>query len=120
MAIEGNTKKGDIPMQNIGNDSVHHPEAVSEHRDTYGPSGFRGVFTNRRPALYALFIALGGLIFGYDQGVISVVLVMPQFLARFTRVSDSVTRAGYWKGLLTAMIELGAFLGAWNQGVSVL
>ena len=41
---------------------------------------------------------------------------MPQFLARFTRVSETASGAGFWKGLLTAMIELGAFIGALNQG----
>lgn len=56
------------------------------------------------------------MVFGYDQGVVSVVLVMPQFLARFTRVSETAPGAGFYKGLMTAMIELGAFLGAFNQG----
>lgn len=46
----------------------------------------------------------------------SVILVEPQFLARFTRIQDGASGAGFWKGLLTAMIELGALLGALNQG----
>lgn len=41
---------------------------------------------------------------------------MPQFLDRFERVSTTASGAGFWKGLLTAMIELGALLGALNQG----
>lgn len=41
---------------------------------------------------------------------------MPQFLDRFTRVSETAPGAGFWKGLLTAMIELGALIGAFNQG----
>ena len=41
---------------------------------------------------------------------------MPQFLARIGRIDESVPNSGFWKGLLTAMIELGAFLGALNQG----
>ena len=41
---------------------------------------------------------------------------MPQFLDRFTSVSEHASGAGFWKGLLTAMIELGAFIGALNQG----
>lgn len=44
------------------------------------------------------------------------ILVEQQFLGRFTRVADGASGAGFWKGLLTAMIELGAFLGALNQG----
>ena len=41
---------------------------------------------------------------------------MPQFLERFGRVSEHASGAGFWKGLLTAMIELGALIGALNQG----
>ena len=120
MAIKSNAEKEDIPVQNDGDVFIHHSEAVWEHRNTYGPPGFKGVFTNYYAALCAAFAALGGLIFGYDQGVVSIVLVMPQFLARFARVSDTASGAGFWKGLLTAMIELGALMGAINQGVSVL
>ena len=120
MAVEKLTENEDIPMQNAGDVFIHHSEAVWEHRDTYGSPGFKGVFTNYYATLCAAFAAIGGLIFGYDQGVVSIVLVMPQFLTRFARVSDTASGAGFWKGLLTAMIELGALLGAINQGVSVL
>ena len=41
---------------------------------------------------------------------------MPQFLDRFPRVSTTASGAGFWKGLLTALIELGALVGALNQG----
>jgi len=40
---------------------------------------------------------------------------MPQFLDRFPRVSETASGAGFWKGLLTAMIELGALLGEMQQ-----
>jgi hypothetical protein len=43
---------------------------------------------------------------------------MPQFLARFPRVSETASGAGFWKGLLTAMIELGALLGEIQQDFS--
>ena len=78
--------------------------------------GFKGVFISYYATLCAAFAAIGGMVFGYDQGVVSVILVMPQFLARFTRVSETAPGAGFYKGLMTAMIELGAFLGAFNQG----
>lgn len=121
MAImKSNAQEGNIPLPTNGDIFVHHSEPVWEHRDTYGPPGFSGVFTNYYAALCAAFAAIGGMIFGYDQGVVSIVLVMPQFLAQFTRVSDTASGAGFWKGLLTAMIELGALIGAFNQGVSVL
>ncbi|OKL61010.1 hypothetical protein UA08_03585 [Talaromyces atroroseus] len=41
---------------------------------------------------------------------------MDQFQEQFPEISDTASGAGFKKGLLTAMIELGAFLGALNQG----
>lgn len=64
----------------------------------------------------AAFATIGGLLFGYDQGVISVTLVMDQFLNRFPRVSETASGAGFWKGLMTAMLELGALIGALIAG----
>ncbi|KAK4549124.1 hypothetical protein LTR36_007581 [Oleoguttula mirabilis] len=90
--------------------------ATWQIRESYCEPGFRGVFASRYVALCAAFSALGGLLFGYDQGVVSVILVEPQFLARFGCVAEGTPGAGFWKGLLTAMIELGALLGALNQG----
>ncbi|KAI4101881.1 MAG: hypothetical protein L6R37_004702 [Teloschistes peruensis] len=104
------------PMRDDRAKFVHHAEAVWDQRESYGPSGFRGVFNSSYAALCAAFAALGGMVFGYDQGVVSVILVMPQFLSRFTRVSETASGAGFWKGFLTAMIELGALIGALNQG----
>lgn len=95
---------------------THHSDAVWGHRETYGLAGFRGLFSNYYVVLCAAFSTLGGLVFGYDQGVVSIILVMPQFLDQFPRVSSHASGAGFWKGLLTAMIELGALIGAFNQG----
>jgi MFS family permease len=58
--------------------------------------------------IYALTIST-------SQGVISVILVMDQFLEQFPEVSSGASGAGFWKGLMTAMITLGAFIGAINQ-----
>lgn len=38
---------------------------------------------------------------------------MDSFLDRFQEVSESAPGAGFYKGLMTAMITLGAFLGKW-------
>jgi MFS family permease len=47
----------------------------------------------------------------------SITLVMDHFNARFPRIDASVnSAAGFWKGLLTAMLELGAMLGAAQAG----
>ena len=91
---------------------THHAEDITADREPYGPPGLRGLVSSPFVLLCAACSTLGGLLFGYDQGVVSVILVMDQFLTEFPRISDG----GFWKGLLTAMIELGAFVGALNQG----
>lgn len=93
---------------------THHAEDITADREPYGPAGLRGLVANPFVLMCAACSTLGGLIFGYDQGVVSVILVMQQFLSEFPRVDGA--GAGFWKGLLTAMIELGALLGALNQG----
>ncbi|KAI5927630.1 general substrate transporter [Camillea tinctor] len=94
----------------------HVEPPVWEQRETYGPSGLKGIFTNKYVTCCAAFATIGGAMFGYDQGVVSVTLVMDQFLEKFPEVSPDASGAGFKKGLVTAMIELGAFLGAMNQG----
>jgi MFS family permease len=116
MAGKTAVKEGNDLEGNNCTTFIHHADAVWEHREIYGPPGFQGLFVNSYAALCAAFAAIGGMIFGYDQGVVSIVLVMPQFLSRFPNVSESSSSAGFDKGLLTAMIELGAFFGALNQG----
>ncbi|KAM0237790.1 hypothetical protein ACHAP5_008960 [Fusarium lateritium] len=94
----------------------HVPIPLDAGLEPYGPSGFRGLFSSQYVATCSAFAAIGGLLFGYDQGVISVTLVMEQFLMRFPEVADDAPGAGFKKGLMTAMITLGAFVGAINQG----
>lgn len=61
--------------------------------------------------------SLGGLLFGYDQGVISVILTLPVFQERYKHLNPAYySNYSFYKGLMTAMIELGAFFGAANQG----
>lgn len=78
--------------------------------------GFKGILTNKYVSACAAFATMGGAMFGYDQGVVSVTLTMDQFLEMFPEVAPGAAGAGFQKGLLTAMIELGAFIGAMNQG----
>ncbi|KAF9052243.1 general substrate transporter [Hymenopellis radicata] len=60
--------------------------------------------------LCALLASLGGLSFGYDQGVIANVLVMAYFQRRFVLTPLST-------GFMTAFLELGALLGSILIGV---
>jgi hypothetical protein len=61
--------------------------------------GIRVIFKNYMVALCASCACAGGLLFGFDQGLLSVTLVMPQFLAQFPEIDTSVTSgAGLNKG----------------------
>ncbi|KIW37245.1 uncharacterized protein PV06_10587 [Exophiala oligosperma] len=114
----GKDTNPELPDESV---AVNHPEvnnddALVELRETYVKPGFRGTLQSKYVVLCAFIVRLGGFLFGYDQGVISIILVMDQFTDRFPRVSDTASGGGFWKGLMTAMIELGAFIGAFNQG----
>ncbi|KAI4518247.1 hypothetical protein K525DRAFT_363253 [Schizophyllum commune Loenen D] len=80
------------------------------YRYAYGPSGLTGLFHNRYALLCAIVASIGGLSFGYDQGVIANILVMRDFVQEFP-----VTPLQ--KGILTAVLELGALIGALGAGV---
>ncbi|OQD60134.1 hypothetical protein PENPOL_c027G05679 [Penicillium polonicum] len=110
-----------IPTKKLSHDQAiegfsHHADDISSDREPYGPPGLRGLAANPFVVLCAACSTLGGLLFGYDQGVVSVILVMDQFLTEFPRIDESNPGSGFAKGLLTAMIELGALIGAFNQG----
>ncbi|TGO31160.1 hypothetical protein BPAE_0001g00540 [Botrytis paeoniae] len=93
------------------------PNGQEEHMEAsyrpYVESGLRGIIASPYVAGAAVLSTVGGLLFGYDQGVVSVVLVMESFVLDFPRIGPH--SSGFWKGILTAMIELGAFFGALNQ-----
>ncbi|CAM1510980.1 Fc.00g084930.m01.CDS01 [Cosmosporella sp. VM-42] len=117
-----NHDEGSLHIESSDGVGVHAPIAVHdgrpvwEQRETYGKVGFAGIFGNKYVTLCAAFATMGGALFGYDQGVVSVTLVMDQFIEKFPEVGPDASGAGFKKGLMTAMIELGAFLGAMNQG----
>lgn len=77
----------------------------------YGPKGLAGLWHNSYACGCAIFASIGGLTFGYDQGVIANVLIMQDFMQRWP--------IGPWeKGLMTAVLELGALFGALMAGIS--
>ena len=45
---------------------VHSTKPVWEQRETYGPSGLKGVFKSRYVFAAAAFATLGGTLFGYE------------------------------------------------------
>lgn len=79
--------------------------------------GLSGMFASKVVVLSALMAAVGGLTFGYDQGVVSITLVMEQFLKEIPKVDDDAdSSASFNRGLMTAILQLGAMIGAASSG----
>ncbi|EEB89861.1 hypothetical protein MPER_11998, partial [Moniliophthora perniciosa FA553] len=77
----------------------------------------RAIPTNRNAILLAVFIAFGGFLFGYDIGVISGCLIMPDFQWRF---GEPDGKGGYHltpdrQSLITSLLSAGTFVGALAQ-----
>ena len=72
---------------------------------------------NRYAIQLAIFIAFGGFLFGYDIGVISGCLIMPDFARRFGQLDDN----GEWhltpsqQSIITSLLSAGTFVGALGQ-----
>ncbi|KAF8234435.1 general substrate transporter, partial [Tricholoma matsutake] len=116
-----NHEDGDFNATDSINDPLLSPQStrargsVTFHPDSdtytysYGPKGLSGLWNNYYALLCAFFASIGGLTFGYDQGVIANVLVMYDFQQRWP-----VTPLQ--KGIMTAVLELGALFGALAAG----
>ncbi|KAK2797971.1 hypothetical protein FQN51_008150 [Onygenales sp. PD_10] len=78
-----------------------------------GPSGPRGLVQNKKVFGIATFACLGGLLYGYNQGVFSGVLVMKAFERHMGDAVKNPTK----KGWLTAILELGAWFGTIYSGI---
>ncbi|KDR69748.1 hypothetical protein GALMADRAFT_907602 [Galerina marginata CBS 339.88] len=96
-------------LQIQGGTFTVHPTTHS-YSYAYGPKGLSGLRHNKYALLCAFFASIGGLEFGYDQGVIANVLVMEDFMRRWPITPLQ-------KGIMTAVLELGALIGALSAGV---
>lgn len=95
----------------------------------YGPPGYKGLIKEARIFGLACFASLGGLLFGYDQGVISGVLVMHNFVSpenfpslarelmkRQEEYFPHLRRDPTLEGWAVSILTLGAMLGAFVNG----
>ncbi|KAI9021675.1 general substrate transporter [Phycomyces nitens] len=74
-----------------------------------GASGIKGLIANPYVLATAIFASLGGVLFGYDQGVISGVQEMETFKLRFPMNPTE-------NGFVVSILELGCWVGAWMVG----
>src|SRR5690349_7907610 len=74
---------------------------------SYGPGGIKGIISSPYVFGAAFLASLGGFSFGYDQGVISIINVMPQFHKQYPEVDPANPGSGFKKGVMTALLELG-------------
>ena len=58
MALNVDKAEGNDLLANNGNVSVQHTEAIWGDRESYGPSGFKGLFANYYISLCAAFAAV--------------------------------------------------------------
>ena len=79
------------------------------------PPGIAGMLANPRICSIALFASMGGLVYGYNQGMFGQVLTMHSF-------QDASGTQGIKQplvsSLLTAILELGAWVGVLVNGYS--
>lgn len=86
--------------------------AAEKRKQLGGKSGIAGLMQNKKVFGLTVFASMGGLLYGYNQGVFSSVLAMYSF---DQRMSSAVSDAGK-KGWLVAILELGAWLGTLVTG----
>lgn len=95
---------------------IQNDAAAWDQKNTYVKPGFSGLLQSPKVALYTSVTLLGWFAYGYDQGVISSILVLPQFSTSFPKIAEGAPNSGFWLGLMTSSIELGAVVGSFLQG----
>ncbi|KAH7014232.1 general substrate transporter [Microdochium trichocladiopsis] len=93
-------------VESVNSGSPAQPATDPTANISYGHIGVRGVIKSPYVFFAAFIASMGGFSFGYDQGVISIINVMPEFHRVFPEA-----QSGFGKGFMTGMLELGAFLG---------
>ncbi|KAF4221520.1 hypothetical protein CNMCM5878_008768 [Aspergillus fumigatiaffinis] len=78
-----------------------------------GKVGWRGLLSSKKTFGIALFASLGGLVYGYNQGMFAQILTMHSFIEATQGYAE---RTGVKQGMLTAILELGAWLGTLING----
>ncbi|KAL2132687.1 hypothetical protein VTI74DRAFT_3526 [Chaetomium olivicolor] len=86
--------------------------ALHKRQAMMGKSGPAALVKNFRVFRIAAFACIGGVLYGYNQGMFSGVLAMPAFNKHMGEYTTDQTK----KGWLTSILELGAWLGTLLSG----
>ncbi|KAI1487388.1 putative hexose transport-related protein [Biscogniauxia mediterranea] len=91
--------------------------ALKRRQNMMGASGPMALVKNFKVFRIALFACIGGVLYGYNQGMFSGLLDMPSFkshMGEYDPFDDSADQTK--KGWLTAILELGAWIGTLLSG----
>ena len=109
--------------------TVSDQDPFNYEKLNYGNNGLSGILSSPYVFGAAFLASMGGFSFGYDQGVISLILTMTQFHDQFPETAPDHHSNGFYVGFMvsqepymftlfpsliilqTSMLELGAFLG---------
>ena len=78
------------------------PDKLAE-QVSYGEIGIRRLFSSSYVLGAAFLASLGGFSFGYDQGVISAINVMPEFHQTFPRLAPDAPVSSFWTGFTISL-----------------
>ncbi|KAF7879398.1 hypothetical protein EAF04_000594 [Stromatinia cepivora] len=93
-----------------------HDVALQRRQKLMGASGPAALAKNLRVFSIALFACIGGLLYGYNQGVFSGVLTMNSFMSHMGNYDSTDPADQSRKGWLTSILELGAWIGSLLSG----
>ncbi|GAB1317759.1 Hexose transport-related protein [Madurella fahalii] len=96
---------------NVGSAAIYDA-ALHKRQAMMGKSGPMALVKNFRVFRVAAFACIGGVLYGYNQGMFSGVLAMPAFGKHMGEYTTDQTK----KGWLTAILELGAWIGTLLSG----
>ncbi|KAK4935647.1 hypothetical protein LTR10_023334 [Elasticomyces elasticus] len=100
-------------MAPVGGKTSQFTDAAVQHRlELAGKAGPQALVKNIRVFGIAMFACIGGLLYGYNQGVFSGVLTMTSFGNHMGDYTKNTTK----KGWLTSILELGAWTGTLYSG----
>ncbi|KAH6645480.1 general substrate transporter [Truncatella angustata] len=91
--------------------------ALKRRQNLMGASGPAALVKNLRVFSIAAFACIGGVLYGYNQGMFSGVLAMPSFQTHMGEYDPLDPNADQTKkGWLTSILELGAWIGTLLSG----